>query len=120
MMVASVSAPHFVLIVEDEIDLRESLRDVLEDEGYQVMVAGDGREAMAHLSSLRPCVVILDLIMPIMTGNEVYDAMQADPTLATIPVIVATSDPSRSPSGVPIMKKPVNVTRLIELVHELC
>jgi CheY-like chemotaxis protein len=109
-----------VLIVDDEADLRDSLRELLEEEGYSVEVAADGREALDRLSAIRPCVVILDLIMPIMSGNEVYDAMQADPTLATIPVIVATSDPSRSPSGLPIMKKPVNIPRLIKLVSELC
>ena len=109
-----------VLIVEDETELRDSLREVMEDEGYQVLVAADGREALEHLSSMRPSVVILDLIMPVMSGSEVYDAMQADPALADIPVIISTSDPSQSPSGVPIMKKPVNIRRLIELVAQLC
>jgi CheY-like chemotaxis protein len=118
--VTTTIAPKSVLIVDDETDLRESLREVLEDEGYQVQVAADGREAMARLNTARPCVVILDLIMPVMSGNEVYDAMQADPNLAGIPVIVSTSDPSRSPSGVPIMKKPVNIERLIQLVAKLC
>lgn len=116
----TTTANKSVLIVEDETELRESLREVMEDEGYAVQVAADGREAMAVLSSMSPCVVILDLIMPIMSGNEVYDAMQADPRLANIPVIVSTSDPSGSPSGVPIMKKPVNIDRLIQLVARLC
>lgn len=109
-----------VLIVDDETDLAESLRELLEDEGYQVKVAADGREAMGELSLWRPCVIILDLIMPVMSGNELYEAMQADPRLADIPVIVSTSDPSRSPSGVPIVKKPVNIARLIEMVARFC
>ena len=109
-----------VLIVDDETDLAESLRELLEDEGYQVKVAADGREAMGELSLWRPCVIILDLIMPVMSGNELYAAMQADPNLADIPVIVSTSDPSRSPSGVPIVKKPVNIARLIEMVARFC
>lgn len=111
---------HSVLIVEDETDLRESLREVLEDEGYEVQVAPDGREAMARLSSWRPSLVILDLIMPIMSGDEVYEAMQSDPALASIPVIISTSDPSRSPSGVPTMKKPVDINGLLQLIDRLC
>jgi CheY-like chemotaxis protein len=108
-----------VLIVEDETELRDSLRELMEEEGYEVLVAADGREALEQLASARPSVVILDLIMPVMSGNELYDAMQADPSLATIPIIISTSDPSRSPSGVPVMKKPVNIRRLIALVAQL-
>jgi two-component system, sensor histidine kinase and response regulator len=105
-----------VLIVEDEDELRESLRDLLEDEGYRVEVAADGNEAMLQLVRLRPSLVILDLMMPGMSGNEVYAAMQADPALASIPVIISTSDPSRSPIGVPVLKKPVGIDRLLQYV----
>src|SRR5436190_416272 len=90
-----------VLIVEDEPDIRESLREVLEDEGYTVAVASNGKEGLAQLARLsKPCAVVLDIIMPVMSGNELYNAMQADPALAAIPVLVSTSDPTRAPSGV--------------------
>lgn len=112
--------PATVVVVDDEQEIRETLADVLEDEGFQVLSAGDGRQALALLREAeRPCVVILDIIMPVMSGNEVYAVMQADPALAGIPVIVSTSDPSRAPSGVLLMKKPINLDRLLNAVHGL-
>lgn len=109
-----------VLIVEDEPDIRDSLREVLEDEGYAVAVAANGKEGLAQLSHLsKPCAVVLDIIMPVMSGNELYNAMQADPQLASIPVLVSTSDPTRAPSGVLIMKKPIDVDRFLDAVAKL-
>jgi CheY-like chemotaxis protein len=111
-----------ILIVEDDIDIRESLRDTLEDAGYAVQTASNGREGLDALrgSEPPPCAVLLDLIMPVMTGNELYAAMQADPVLAQVPVLISTSDPSRAPSGVPIMKKPIDLGRLLSMVAALC
>jgi len=109
-----------VLVVDDEADIRESLRDALGDEGYSVIVACNGKEALALLPDLaRPCAVILDIIMPVMSGTEFYEAMQATPTLADIPVLMSTSDPSRAPSQVPVMKKPINLDRLLTAVAGL-
>jgi two-component system, sensor histidine kinase and response regulator len=110
-----------ILIVEDDVDIRESLRDVFEDEGYLVRCAENGREGLAALRQAeRPSLVVLDLIMPVMTGNELYATMQADPALADIPVIVSTSDPSRAPSGVLIIKKPVDVRAMLSAIERLC
>jgi CheY-like chemotaxis protein len=58
--------------------------------------------------------------MPVMSGTEMYAAMQADPELAQIPVIISTSDPSRAPSGVLIMRKPIDVSRLLAVVESVC
>lgn len=107
-----------VLIVDDEVDIREPLQEFFEEAGFEVSTAADGAEAMQVLGGANlPDVVILDLLMPRMNGNEVYAAMQADARLAAVPVIVSTSDPSRAPSGVLIMKKPVNLERLLEAVR---
>jgi CheY-like chemotaxis protein len=106
-----------VLIVDDEADIRESLQDALGDEGYSVVLASNGREALQLLPTLpRPCAVILDIIMPVMSGTELYQTMQANPQLAGIPVLISTSDPSRAPGGVPMLKKPVNLDRLLAAV----
>jgi DNA-binding response OmpR family regulator len=109
-----------VLIVDDEPDLRESLRELLEEEGFAVATAADGAEALKHMDQNRPCLVILDLIMPNVSGNEVYARMQSDARLSSVPVVVSTSDPSRAPHGVPIMKKPINVERLLGAVRQHC
>ena len=106
-----------ILIVDDEDDIRDTLRDVFEDEGYVVEAAANGEEALAVLRARpKPALVILDLLMPIMDGNALYRAMKADPAFADIPVIVSSSDPSRAPSGVLIVKKPVNLEMLIDAV----
>lgn len=110
-----------VLIVDDEDSIRESLAEIFEVEGFRVLEARDGREALAHLGTAeRPDVVILDLVMPVMSGVELFTAMQAEPAWAAIPVIVSTSDPSKAPSGVLLMRKPVNVDRLLDAVRKLC
>jgi CheY-like chemotaxis protein len=118
----SGSVSRTIVIVDDEETLCEALRDVLEDEGYFVEVAGNGVEAMALIDRmpLPPCLVILDLSMPRMDGNAVYAALKADPILASIPVVISTSNPSRAPSGVPVLKKPVDLVALLETVRENC
>jgi CheY-like chemotaxis protein len=108
-----------VLVVDDEVDIREPLQEFFQEAGLEVVTAADGVAAMQVLNDGQlPDVVVLDLLMPRMTGNDVYAAMQADPRLARVPVIVSTSDPSRAPSGVLIMKKPVNLERLLAAVRQ--
>lgn len=110
-----------IMIVDDEADIRDSLQEFFEDEGYAVITAENGQKALALLASGNvPCVVILDLLMPIVDGNEVYEKMQADPRLAQVPVIISTSDPRRAPSGVLTMKKPVSLMRLLGVVRQYC
>ncbi len=105
-----------ILIVDDEVHSRETLRDVLEDEGYQVTVARDGEEALAQLHATTPKLMILDLLMPGMSGNTLYDEMQKSPALAKVPVLVTTSDPTRAPRGVPTLAKPLTLDQLLSLV----
>jgi DNA-binding response OmpR family regulator len=110
-----------ILIVDDEPDIRESLEEFFQDEGFAVTTAGDGAAALRCLDREElPCVVILDLLMPVLDGNELYKKMQADPRLCQVPVIISTSDPGRAPSGVLTMKKPVNLTRLLAAVRQHC
>ena len=109
-----------ILVVDDEIDVRESLQDALEDEGYNVVLARNGKEALQLLPSLeRPCAVLLDVIMPVMSGPEFYEAIRARPDLADIPVLISTSDPSRAPARLPVVKKPVNLDRLLTALAAL-
>ena len=109
-----------VLIVDDEEGIRESLRDIFEDEGYEVKVACDGVEAMQLLSDDAPCVVFLDIIMPRMDGLEVWKAMKSDARLATVPVVITTSDPTRAPQGALTMRKPVDLDTLLSTVEAFC
>ena len=105
-----------VLIVEDEEGIRENLRDLLEDAGYRVAVAADGAAALRELQAHRPMLVILDLLLPLVSGNELYSVMQKTPGLQSIPVLVTTSDPTASPPGVPILAKPIDIEALLRMV----
>lgn len=108
-----------VLVVDDDSDLRESLGDVLRAEGYAVTLASNGREALDLLPGLkRPCAVVLDIAMPVMSGTEFYRAMSKVPALADIPVGILSCDPSLAPSGLPRMKK-TSVERLLTMVGGL-
>ena len=110
-----------ILIVDDEQDIRETLEDFLSDEGFSVRSAADGEAALRVLGEPDlPCVVILDLIMPVLDGNEVFQQMQANERLANVPVIVTTSDPSRAPAGVPLLKKPVSLQGLLAAIERFC
>jgi signal transduction histidine kinase len=118
---ATPGAPKKVLVVDDDEMIRASLCEALEEEGYTVASASNGQAALELLNEAtsRPDVVILDLVMPIMDGARVYQAMQADDALAKIPVIVSTGNPARAPSGVITVPKPLNLHRLLDIVAEL-
>jgi CheY-like chemotaxis protein len=106
-----------ILIVDDEQDIRDSLREAFEYAGYKVDVASNGVEAIAELETMNlPSVVILDLAMPYSTGTDVWEHMQRTPRLASIPVIMVTSFPARAPAGVLTIRKPVNLQRLMSAV----
>src|SRR5689334_6104245 len=78
-----------ILVVDDDEDILEALRDLLRDEGYDVVAARDGRTALERLrGGLRPRLILLDLMMPTMNGYEFRREQRADPALAGIPTIV--------------------------------
>jgi CheY-like chemotaxis protein len=109
-----------ILVVDDELDIRESLQELFEDAGFQVLTAADGVEALAVMDGEPPCIVILDLLMPGLTGDQVYDSMRRDDRLRAVPVIIATSDPARAPRDVPVLRKPIDVGRLLDAVRQYC
>lgn len=113
--------PRSVLIVDDDEATRESLREAFAGEGYDAGTAADGRAALDLLlhGRAKPDLVILDMVMPILDGAQVYHAMQAVPELARIPVIVSTSDPTRAPPGTILIPKPVKLARLLDTAARL-
>lgn len=80
-----------VLIVDDEYAGRETLQSVLEGEGYQLEMAENGAQAIEKAKKLMPDVILLDVMMPGMTGFEVCQRIRSDPTIAEIPIIVLTA-----------------------------
>jgi two-component system phosphate regulon response regulator PhoB len=80
-----------VLVVDDERDTAELIRDTLRDEGLRTQVAHHGRQALALIARKRPDLVILDIMMPEMSGFEVLEALGREPSTAAIPVVVLTA-----------------------------
>lgn len=113
---------HTVLLVEDDEELRETMRDALELNGYSVVAAEDGQAAYEELDRIeRICMVLLDLLMPRMNGWEFLEKLRARPELADVPVIVHTSAPSQAPLGVTrVLQKPMEFKRLLSVVQEFC
>ena len=82
-----------VLVVEDDQEIRDTLREVLEDHGYEVIWAENGAEALDRLrGALSPRLILLDLMMPVMDGWEFSKALRAEPRLAGIPVVIISAD----------------------------
>ena len=113
---------HTVLVVEDEEDLREMMREALELNGYRVATAHDGQQAFAEIARIEHlCLVILDLLMPGMNGWDFFDQMRQRAELAAVPVVVHSSAPDRAPAGVNrVLQKPLELTRLLAVVSEYC
>ena len=80
-----------ILVVEDHADLREMLAVLLESEGFSVQTATNGVEALARLSEAKPALILLDLMMPVMTGDEFRERQLADPRYSDVPVICMTA-----------------------------
>ena len=113
-----------VLIVEDTEDLRELFMEVLRQDGYRVLGAENGREALDVLSAegSEPCLVLLDMMMPVMDGKTFIESLHAAHRAATLPVVVVSA--TVGDKGVPgtsgFVKKPVAPDVLIALVRAYC
>jgi CheY-like chemotaxis protein len=119
------SATHCpVLIVEDDEDLREMMAQLLTLEGFEAATVANGREALEYLhNSSTPNVILLDLMMPVMDGWEFRRQLEADPTLAPVPVIVLSAlDQTRAEKihAAAFLKKPLDFDRLLDLVRTYC
>lgn len=80
-----------VLVVDDEFGVAEVLEAMLEDEGYRVVTAINGRQGLTRLAESAPVAVMLDYMMPIMNGADMLAAMRSDPAFADTPVIMMSS-----------------------------
>ena len=120
------SAAHPVLIVEDEEDIRDLVVELLTSQGYAVCVAGHGADALAQLrAGYKPCLILLDLTMPVMDGWTFCQEREKDPSLAGIPVVVVSAVPQNDPRNgriraVEHLLKPLNIGKLLETVAQYC
>ena len=115
---------HNVLVVEDHADLREMLTVLLESEGFHVQTASNGAEALTAMHQTRPAVILLDLMMPVMSGDEFRRRQLAEPDFANVPVICMTAahdGPQRAKRihATQYFQKPVDFDELITAVRQL-
>jgi DNA-binding response OmpR family regulator len=107
-----------VLVVDDELDIREAVSEVLAFEGHEVVVACEGAEALRKCHSLHPDLVLLDLMMPGMNGWDFRATQLRDPAIADIPVVILSAL-GRVPNidAAAFLPKPFGLDELLDLVR---
>ena len=116
---------HTLLIVDDDVDVRETLAELLANEGYSVLTAAHGAEALALLrdGGPVPCVILLDLMMPVMNGYEFRASQRVDAQLASIPVFVFSAGErheERALDATAFLRKPLDVDALLTALAQHC
>ena len=112
-----------ILVVEDDADTRETLRDVLSNEGFEVRLAGRAEEAVDAVTTFeRPSLVLLDSRLQGMSGVEFLDWMQTRRDLDDVPVVMVSGDSSSVPHerAAALLRKPYDLETLLHLAHLYC
>jgi two-component system, chemotaxis family, chemotaxis protein CheY len=111
-----------VLLVEDDPDIRGAMAEALQEEGYEVAMAINGREGLRVLSSLDgPCLVLLDLEIPRVDGRGLLERLRTDARFSRTRVVGMTAEPGPLPPGVSdVLRKPVRLDTLLAMVVEHC
>jgi CheY-like chemotaxis protein len=115
---------HTILVVEDEFGAADVLMTALEDEGYRVVLAANGRQGLERLAEIHPDLIIADFMMPIMDGAAMARAVRADPDLRAIPIVMTsavTEEAVRQQFSdfQVFLRKPFRVDELMEIVSRL-
>lgn len=113
-----------VLVVDDEFGVAEVLQSILEDEGYRVGTAINGKQALARLTELTPDLIMLDYMMPIMDGTQTLAAIRANATFSKIPIIMMSSLEEASVRETAteynaFLRKPFRAMAVLKLVAQL-
>ena len=114
-----------ILLIEDDVSTAEALRDLLAMSGHEVVCARNGQEGLDRLRDGRGfCLILLDLMMPVMNGFEFREAQRNDPRFASIPVIVLTADGRAGQTAVMecdrVLQKPLAPPELLLAVRQYC
>ena len=114
-----------VLIVEDDVETAKALAEFLSLESFDSIIVENGQEAMAMLrTGRRPCLILLDVMMPGMDGWELRDAVLSDPSLSDIPIVLVTADTAAvgkaAMLSLPLIRKPVDAGQLLAEVRRFC
>jgi DNA-binding response OmpR family regulator len=112
-----------VLIVDDELDIVEAVKAILEEERYRVVTCGNGREALKCLEESKPDLAIVDIMMPVMNGYETIKAIRQRTDFAELPILIMSaitpSVKAKDYTWAGFLKKPFSLTELLKQVHTL-
>jgi two-component system chemotaxis response regulator CheY len=115
-----------ILLVEDDRDIQETLRELLTEEGYDVAMANNGQEALTYLRTAgrRPDAILLDLMMPVMDGLQFREAQRHEPAYSGIPVVVLSADRNVGEKATQMavaayLEKPLNIDTLLDTLSGL-
>jgi CheY-like chemotaxis protein len=114
---------HSVLVLEDDRDVAQTVGELIEDQGFRAICVGNGREALAVLEHERPCLMLVDVFMPIMNGIEFLRAVKARATLADIPRVIMTAANDHMigvKEDVSVLYKPVDFEALKRMLEKYC
>jgi CheY-like chemotaxis protein len=119
-----MSAQKSILIIEDDEGIRETLKVMLEFEGYTVSASANGKDAIDTLGKIpKPGLILLDLMMPIMNGWEFSEHVSHTPEWSTIPVVVLTAFADKEQPlkhARTTLKKPIEIEDLLKVVRQYC
>jgi len=112
-----------ILVVEDEFAIADMLSASLEDEGYRVVLASNGREGLLRLADtqIHADLVLCDVMMPVLDGREMRKTMKADPALKDIPVVLmSAAEEASTTNGIvgPFLSKPFDLENLLKIIEE--
>lgn len=119
----NIPRPKHILVVEDNKEIQDSLKIALEVEGYNVFTADNGKEALSALGKMpTPCLILLDLMMPVMNGWEFVEEVGKDLLLSSIPIVVVSAygDKRGTPKTEGYIQKPVDLDALLNTVSKHC
>jgi CheY-like chemotaxis protein len=116
----------YILVVDDDADIRDAIAEVLQEEGYESVAVGDGVSALQYLDNhSQPCMILLDWNMAPMNGREFMEAMRDQEQLASVPVVLVTADgraedKARQIRAAASLKKPLDIEALFQLASDFC
>jgi CheY-like chemotaxis protein len=121
--IMTTSSRKTILIVDDHREIREVMAELLGINGYRVADAANGREALKWLEAQEPpCLILLDLMMPVMNGWEFLNELRSREELAKLPVVIVSAYEDRAPRDQvqAVIKKPIEFPRLLRQVEIYC
>lgn len=119
--------PGWLLVVEDDVEIRETLVEILEEREYNVSAAEHGKLALELLRRAAdpPCLILLDMMMPVMDGRAFHAELRRHPAWVNIPVVICSAyrdlpAPETLSPQVEYLKKPLDLHELIKTVRRHC